>query len=213
MSFLAQLASDNYGSLEKYELGAPSSPATLKNFYTRSELLIATCASDLIFLALLTSDREFYHRFLHIYSTFLQSYHVSKSNLVAVATSLDPSMIARLPDSALMILIVIGCWTPVSGRTLVIISQWYYKTPSSGANQQRSVVSVAGQSRSASVTTVSTASTTYTSTSAAPAATTATQPLSTTQPSSVSSVPSMPLSSTSSVVPPAAIIDENMELS
>jgi len=95
----------------------------------------------------------------------------------------------------------------------VIISQWYYKNPSSGANQQRSAVSVAGQSRFASVTTVSTASTSYTSMSAVPAATAATQPPSTTQPSLVSSVPPMPLSSTSSVVPPAAIIDENMELS
>jgi len=55
-SFLARLVSDNSGSLEKFELGASSSRTTPKVYALGPELLfVATCASDLTFLALLTS--------------------------------------------------------------------------------------------------------------------------------------------------------------
>jgi len=58
MSFLARFVSDNSGSLEKLELEAPFSPATLKKkFFTGSEFLfVATYASDLTFVALSTSE-------------------------------------------------------------------------------------------------------------------------------------------------------------
>jgi len=100
----------------------------------------------------------------------------------------------------------------------VIISQWYYKSPPSGVNLQRSagraavpsssaVVTTApstSTSTSAAVMTVPTASTsTSTSTSAVLAATTVSQPSSVLAPSS----------SVSTVVPPAVTSKENMEFS
>ena len=86
----------------------------------------------------------------------------------------------------------------------VIISQWYYKSPPSGVNLQRSAGRAAVPSSSAVVMTVPSVST---STSAVLAATTVSQP------SSVSSVTSAPSSSASTVVPPAATSEENIEFS
>jgi len=51
---LARLFSDNSGSLQKLELGAPSSPATPRKQF--EFLFVSTSESDLTLLALLTSE-------------------------------------------------------------------------------------------------------------------------------------------------------------